>query len=107
MRERLKRRMIPLIGSVLFVLIGMFTTTWGSTHLLGRAEWALPYDLWGTLIGTVRLAHGNIGGIYAAGTGLISLPGTAVILMPCAGLMHALGLALQYHVSVQLPPTAF
>ena len=87
--------MIPLIGSVLFVLIGMFTTTWGPTHLLGRAEWALPYDLWGTLIGTVRLAHGNIGGIYAAGTGLISLPGTAVILLPCAALINALGLSLQ------------
>ena len=95
MRERLKRRMIPLIGSVLFVLIGMFTTTWGPTHLLGRAEWALPYDLWGTLIGTVRLAHGNIGGIYAAGTGLISLPGTAIILLPCAALINALGLSLQ------------
>ena len=84
-----------MIGSVLFVLIGMFTTTWGPTHLLGRAEWALPYDLWGTLIGTVRLAHGNIGGIYAAGTGLISLPGTAVILLPCAALINALGLSLQ------------
>ena len=95
MWERLKRRMIPLIGSVLFVLIGMFTTTWGPTHLLGRAEWALPYDLRGTLIGTVRLAHGNIGGIYAAGTGLISLPGTAVILLPCAALINALGLSLQ------------
>ena len=87
--------MIPLIGSVLFVLIGMFTTTWGPTHLLGRAEWALPYDLWGTLIGTDRLAHGNIGGIYAAGTGLISLPGTAIILLPCAALINALGLSLQ------------
>ena len=87
--------MIPLIGSVLFVLIGMFTTTWGPTHLLGRAEWALPYDLWGTLIGTVRLAHGNIGGIYAAGTGLISLPGTAIILLPCAALINALGLSMQ------------
>lgn len=84
-----------MIGSVLFVLIGMFTTTWGPTHLLGRAEWALPYDLWGTLIGTARLAHGNIGGIYAAGTGLISLPGTAVILLPCAALINALGLSLQ------------
>jgi len=87
--------MIPLIGSLLFVLIGLFTTTWGPTHLLGRAEWALPYDLWGTLTGTERLAHGNIGGIYAPGTGLISMPGTAVILLPCAALISALGLSLQ------------
>lgn len=95
MRERLKRRRIPLIGSAAFILIGMLTTTWGPTHLMGRAEWALPYDLWGTLAATVRLAHGNIGGIYAPGTGLISLPGAAVILLPAAALINALGLSLQ------------
>jgi hypothetical protein len=95
MRERLKRRMVPLIGSVLFIFIGMLTTTWGPTHLMGRTEWALPYDLWGTLAATVRLSHGNIGGIYAPGTGLISLPGAAVILLPCAALINALGLPMQ------------
>jgi hypothetical protein len=86
---------MPLIGSAAFVLVGMLTTTWGPTHLMGRAEWALPYDLWGTLVATVRLAHGNIGGIYAPGTGLISLPGAAVILLPCAAVISALGLSLQ------------
>jgi hypothetical protein len=95
MRERIRRREFPLIGSVAFVLIGMLTTTWGPTHLLSRTEWALPYDLWGTLVATSRLAHGNIGGIYAAGTGLISLPGAAVILLPAAGLISAFGLSLQ------------
>jgi hypothetical protein len=95
MRERIKRRVLPLIGSVAFILIGVFTTTWGPTHLLSRTEWALPYDLWGTLVATTRLAHGNIGGIYAPGTGLISLPGAAVILVPCAALISALGLSMQ------------
>jgi hypothetical protein len=93
MREWVKRRMFPLIASVGLIVIGMFTTTLGPT-MLGRAEWALPYDLWGTLIATTRLAHGNIGGIYAPGTGLISLPGAAVILLPCAALISALGLSL-------------
>jgi hypothetical protein len=95
MRERFRRRVFPLIGSVVFILIGVFTTTWGPTHLQSRTEWALPYDLWGTLIATTRLAHGNVGGIYAPGTGLISLPGAAVILLPCAALISALGLSLQ------------
>ena len=95
MRERLKRRWVPLTGSTLFVLIGMLTTTWGPTHLMGRTEWTLPYDLWGTLIAAVRLAHGNIGGIYGPGTGLISLPGAAVILLPAAALISGLGLSLQ------------
>src|SRR5271170_194787 len=93
MRERIRRRMFPLIASAGLVLVGMFTTTWGST-LIGRSEWALPYDLWGTLIATTRLAHGNIGGLYAPPTGLISLPGAAVILLPGAALISALGLSL-------------
>src|SRR6201999_35898 len=93
MRERVRRRMFPLIGSVGLILVGMFTTTWGPT-LLGRPEWALPYDLWGTLVATSRLAHGNVGGVSAPGTGLISLPGAAVILLPAAGLISALVLSL-------------
>jgi hypothetical protein len=93
MRERVRRRIFPLIASVGLILVGMFTTTWGPT-LIGRTEWALPYDLWGTLIATTRLAHGNIGGLYAPPTGLISLPGAAVILVPGAALISALGLSL-------------
>jgi hypothetical protein len=85
--------MFPLIASAGLIVIGMFTTTWGPT-LIGRTEWALPYDLWGTLIATTRLAHGNIGGLYAPPTGLISLPGAAVILLPGAAAASALGLSL-------------
>ena len=99
MRERIRRRMFPLIASVGLVLVGMFTSTWGPT-LLGRSEWALPYDLWGTLIATTRLAHGNIGGVYAPPTGLISLPGAAVILLPCAALISA------FHLSLAIPGPA-
>jgi len=93
MGGRLKRRVFPLVGTVGLLIVGMFTTTWGPT-LIGRREWALPYDLWGTLVATTRLAHGNVGGVYAPGTGLISLPGAAVILLPAAALISALGLSV-------------
>jgi len=93
MRDRIRRRMWPLIASVGLLAVGMFTTTWGPT-LISRPEWALPYDLWGTLIATTRLAHGNVGGLYAPPTGLISLPGAAVILLPCALLITAAHLSL-------------
>jgi hypothetical protein len=99
MRERIGRRMFPLIASAGLVLVGMFTATLGPT-LIGRSEWALPYDLWGTLIATSRLAHGNVGGLYAPPTGLISLPGAAVILLPCAALIAA------FHLSLAIPGPA-
>ena len=106
MRERIRRRMFPLIASVGLIAVGMFTTTWGPT-LIGHKEWALPYDLWGTLIATTRLAHGNIGGVYAPPTGLISLPGTAVILLPCAALISALGLSLAIPGAANLHPAVW
>jgi hypothetical protein len=98
--------MLPLIASAGLVLVGMFTTTWGPT-LIGRTEWALPYDLWGTLIATTRLAHGNIGGLYAPPTGLISLPGAAVILLPCAAVISALGLSLNIPGPHNLHPSVW
>ncbi len=94
MRDRLKRRMFPLLASIGLLVAGMFTTTLGPTWS-GKAEWALPYDLWGTLIATVRLVHGNIAGLYTQPTGLVSLPGAAVILLPCAAVIAATGLSLE------------
>jgi hypothetical protein len=106
MRERIRRRMFPLIASAGLLLVGMFASTWGST-LIGRSEWALPYDLWGTLIATTRLAHGNIGGLYAPPTGLISLPGAAVILLPCGALIAALHLSLAIPGPANLHPAVW
>ena len=94
MGDRLKRRMFPLLASIGLLVVGMFTTTLGPT-MSGRSEWALPYDLWGTLIAATRLAHGDVGGLYTAPTGLVSLPGAALILLPCAALISAAGLSLQ------------
>src|ERR1700729_3208177 len=105
-RELAMRRAFPLIASAGLIVVGMYTTTWGPA-LIGRTEWALPYDLWGTLIATTRLAHGNIGGLYAPPTGLISLPGAAVILLPCAAVINALGLSLQIPGPQNLHPAVW
>lgn len=94
MRIRVRRRLFPLLASILLIAIGMYTTTWGPT-MIGRSEWALPYDLWGTLVAATRLAHLNLGGLYTQPTGLVSLPGAAVILVPCAAIISASGLSLQ------------
>lgn len=93
MRSWLIRRMFPLLASVGLIGVGMFTTTLGPA-MEGRAEWALPYDLWGTLIAAVRLAHGDVAGLYTQPTGLVSLPGAVIILLPCAAVIAATGLSL-------------
>ena len=102
----LGRRALPLVASAGLILIGMLTTTWGTT-LVGKKEWGLPYDLWGTLVAATRMAHGNIGGIYGPGTGLISLPGAAVILVPVALVISGLGLSLAIPGPLNLHPTVW
>jgi hypothetical protein len=88
-----RRRMFPLTASLLLLAITMVTTTIGPT-LVGRSEWALPYDYWGTLVAAVRLAHFDVGGLYTLPTGLVSLPGAAVILIPIAAVIRATGFSL-------------
>jgi hypothetical protein len=94
MRDRLVRRLFPLVASAGLIVVGMFTTTWGPDRMLHATEWALPYDYWGTLIAATRLVHGQVGGLYTQPTGLVSLPGTAIILMPVAAVISGLGLSL-------------
>lgn len=106
MGNRLLRRLFPLIASLGLITVGMVTTTLGP-EAYHASEWALPYDLWGTLIAATRLAHGQVGGIYGPGTGLVSLPGTAVILVPIAAVMSALGLSLSIPGPQNLHPAVW
>jgi hypothetical protein len=103
MRKRLARRLFPLLASVGLIAVGMSATTW-VTIFLHLKEWALPYDIWGTMVAATRLVHGQIGGIYAQPTGLVSLPGTAVILAPVAAVTSALGLSLRLPGPTNLHP---
>ena len=91
---RLARRRWPLAATAGLIVIGMVTSTWGAT-LVGRPDWALPDDLWRTLIAAQRLLHGNLSGLYTPPTTLISFPGAALILVPIVAVAGVAGLSLQ------------
>ena len=88
------RRLFPLIATVALVVIGMLSTTWWGPAMAGKTAWALPDDLWGTLTAAGRLLHLHLGGLYTQPTGLITLPGAAVILVPVAAVADAAGIPL-------------
>jgi hypothetical protein len=94
--HRLRRRLLPLLATAGLMAAGMVTSTVFGAASSGRAAWALPYDLWGTLLAAHRLVHLDLGGLYAPPTGLITFPGAAVILAPVAALADALGLSLSH-----------
>jgi hypothetical protein len=87
------RRLFPLLATVVMIIIGMAGTIWGPRYY-GKPGWALPDDLWGTMIAAQRLLHLNLGGLYTPPTELVSLPGAAIILIPVVALIDAAGLRL-------------
>jgi hypothetical protein len=90
----LVRRVFPLLATVGLLGLGMAGTIWGP-RFYGQTRWALPDDLWGTLIAAQRLLHLDLAGLYTAPTNLVAFPGAAVILVPVVALIDAAGLPLQ------------
>ena len=94
MTARLASRWLPLTAMAGLIVVGIVTSTWG-VAMFGRADWALPDDLWRTLIAAQRLLHGDLSGLYTPPTELVSFPGAAVILVPAVAVIDAAGLPLQ------------
>ena len=90
----LARRRFPLLATIIMTAIGMAGTIWGPLYY-GKTAWGLPDDLWGTLIAAQRLIHLNLAGLYTPPTQLVSLPGTAIILIPVVAVMDLAGIAVQ------------
>jgi hypothetical protein len=88
------RWVLPLIATLGLILIGMAGTIWGPVYYHETA-WAVPDDLWATLVAAQRLLHLDLAGLYTAPTNLVSFPGAAVILVPVAALMDLAGIPIQ------------
>ncbi len=88
------RRAFPLIATLGLILIGMAGTIWGPVYYHETA-WAVPDDLWATLVAAQRLLHLDLAGLYTAPTALVSFPGAAVILVPVAAVMDLAGIPIQ------------
>src|SRR6201986_5230345 len=87
------RRLFPLLATVIMAAAGMAGTVWGP-RFYGKTAWAVPDDLWGTLIAAQRLAHLDLAGLYTYPTQLVSLPGAAIILIPALAVIGPAGLQL-------------
>ena len=93
MADQVRRRLFPLLATVIMTAAGMAGTIWGPRYY-GKTAWALPDDLWGTLTAAQRILHMQLSGLYTPPTQLVSLPGAAVILVPAVAVADLLGLSL-------------
>jgi hypothetical protein len=103
----LVRRLFPLLATIGLLAVGMISTTWWGAHLVDKTSWQLPHDLWGTLLAARRLLHLDPGGLYTQPTGLVSLPGAALILVPIVALIDVAGVGLGVPGAQNTHPTAW
>ena len=87
------RRAFPLIAVIVMIAIGMAGTIWGPVYY-GQHSWAVPDDLWATMVAAQRLLHLDLAGLYTPPTNLITFPGAAVILVPVAAVLDVAGLPI-------------
>jgi hypothetical protein len=104
---RLARRALPLLATVGLLVIGMSSTIWWGPAMIGKTAWSLPLDFWGTLEAAHRLLHLHPGGLYTHPTGLISLPGAVVILLPLAAVIDVTGLSLALQSAANPQPAVW
>ena len=103
----LARRVFPLLATVGLLLIGMSSTIWWGPAMIGKTAWSLPLDFWGTLEAAHRLLHLHPGGLYTQPTGLITLPGAAVILLPLVAVTDVAGLSLALQSAANPQPAVW
>jgi hypothetical protein len=90
----LLRRAFPLVAVIVMICVGMAGTIWGPVYY-HEQTWAVPDDLWATLVAAQRFLHLDLAGLYTAPTNLVSFPGAALILVPVAAIMDAAGIPIQ------------
>jgi hypothetical protein len=89
---RLRRRLWPIAGTVALLTVGMAYSLFWAPVVRHHPYWLQSGDLWATYRDAHYVGWGYLGGIYSAGTALVTFPGILLALAPVAMLTGALGL---------------
>jgi hypothetical protein len=89
---RVSQRRWPLVISVVSIITGMAYTLFWAPVVRHHPYWLTPPDLWCTFRSAHFIGWGDLGGVYSAGTELVTFPGLLLLLAPVAMLSGALHL---------------
>ncbi len=101
--NRLNRRRWPAVATVLFVVVAMSYSFWWAPVVRHEAFWIVPGDVWGALRSAHYIGWGDFGGVYGAGTALVTFPGIILVLTPVAMICSAFGLTEDLPYSLAHP----
>lgn len=78
------RRWFSLLVATVIVAAGVLFTFFWYPVVRHADVWFMQGDLWGIYRGAQYVGWGNVGGVYGPDTGMVTLPGIAVVLAPVA-----------------------
>ncbi len=101
--RRVRRAALPIAGSLLVLATGMAYFFWWGAVVGSPAVWVPPGDIWATIRSSDYVVWGYFGGIYSAGTKLVTFPGILLVLAPVSALSNALRLQEAFPFMVPHP----
>jgi hypothetical protein len=90
--ERLRRRSWPIAVTALSLVTGMAYCLLWSPVVRHSHVWVVPWDIWGAFRSAQFIGWGDLGNIYGAGTGLVTLPGILLLFLPVVLIAGAFGM---------------
>ncbi len=105
--SRLRRRAWPLATTAVFVTAGMAFSLFWAPVVRHHPYWLTSGDLWSTYRAAHYVGWGDLGGVYSAGTALVTFPGILIVLAPLAMVTGALGLTEAFPKFVPHPTAWF
>jgi hypothetical protein len=100
---RVTRRRVPVAVTFVVVATGMaFSLLW-SPLVDHHSAWIVPGDIWGAYRSSHFIGWGDLGGIYAAGTGLITFPAILLVLAPISMVTGFFGMSESFPFTLAHP----
>ena len=99
----IERHSVPIGVSAFGIVLGMAYSLLWAPVVRHTSVWITPPDFWATYRAAHYVGWGDLGGIYGAHAAVVTFPGIAVVLAPCAMLTGALGLLESYPLVLSHP----
>jgi hypothetical protein len=101
--QRLGRRAWPIVVTVLSLVTGMAYCLLWSPIVRHTHVWVVPWDIWGAYRSAHLIGWGDLGGVYSAGTGLVTFPGILLLFAPVAMVTGAFGMTESFPFNLPHP----
>jgi len=100
---RLSRRAWPAVFTAVSLVLGAVVWFGWEPLVEHHSVWLAPADIWGAYRSAHYIGWGDLGGIYAGGTNLVTFPAMLLLLAPLSMVTGALGMTESFPFTLPHP----